>query len=1709
MVDSAIGLSEGSNCEKLSSSSKKNYQSFEIYKDLLQQNDEPLQKMICNHLSRLAIYGEERVKKEVFLHVALPIFFSCNFSEKSEKHIVLTTILVILPKLLQIYTNRVLFLNRGGLKNLNLLLENIDYRPQILRIIEVLIRGDLNENFNPIDPKYQSRLLLEHKNNVIKKSAKFTSKINHKINLTKSDELKTRKFSLINPVICVFDIENELIEAFGEELARFTKPEIEFTFNLFNNCNSNYHVPNQDMCFQDLQELRDLWVSMSNLLRGCKYFKIFMQDPSNMNILETASDLLNVIGSEFSKFPAPADFPNCKVSLRHIMKNLKDELNQFEPVNAAGFKQLLDMLLHCVLGKSFFCRKYEESQYISYIPEYYFDENDGELLKHANTELSEASFGYDGDAESTEDQAIHFTKITQLSKNNRFVFPEACRLLFDLLIQKFKQLMEKSENDNEELQSYLGVFVQIFQRIHSYCSQAIYNIRVLYKQNILKRLLDGFASAFKICDPKFRDFQVTVLALFSLVAKTHLSAKELQIMIDFIKVKTAPTDLFVKTLLKLVSGIRLQPTFLLSYPTLLKIQEYSQDYSSDSEIGNDFNYTPEKSFSQQIHDAHRENTLPSAWAATSVVLPMPTHIPWHSKNKNFAFSLWIRVDSKNDTVKMNSNNHHSSLSENDTVCVSSQEENVKSEKMYHCWGENLHMLSFGSSQLLFEVWINPSVNCLVFRVSVSNNEGYTVLTEVSSVPVIVFGLWHFMTVNVIEKCDKKKIETTVELCVDGLIDQIIELEYSIFAQGTVSYVLLGQSCTINEFQGFTGMWHFANMMLFRDKVFTKETSLQLYALGPEFDNITLCDWGNEDVFIAPHISPSLLRTGINWDILMGDEKKNANINSLRENIVLIYCSKKSSEFLIFPHSTSLATEVVGSLAQILPVINNLRSLSSLLKPSQMKPVYFPVTHLSSKNLNLRGGIDTAVLNIGGISVFMFLFAWVIECSDDEKCQADSLQLVFHLIEKNPLHADTFHRLDGYNLVFNVIYSKKCKPSIHLLKVLLDSCVSTSILDHEIGSGFTKIIDENEALITNVDLLYQVVFNWRLWDHGNSDLLRILFAWLNTLLRENHPFKKFNFQQLQSIYMMDIAILICKDRFYYEEKLFLNPTTSKLILKLISKLALNPPINTNFVMAICDLLLMLHKDTSAYVSSSAPGFYYIMCAFTGLGSSKLGSLPKSWKNGSAKRNKVIINEEIKQRSNSISSVAHEDIENILPAITSSLNDVEEKESTNVAAGCDEVDRKIHEAENNLSSAIWYASLNGSREEGEDESDTRHTNCNTSFDDQNVVKHPHRSSSAIPVPSSTSSEFYIGGGSYVIVDDEDMVFGSVGFSDKQKISSSHATTPEIIASAGTKDWDLNLKDSGNYETEETNALVVISVLDAYLKRANEEQINCILKKKAFHMLANQLYLYPVTQEIIDACFSIVQGQEFYSFDLHESFNKNDVKSVQLQALVPIFSLLPKTNDNIQLCHNIITTLSDILSNLSHLTWSMVDLGLNDSVILLLLRILHDEQMNHNIVGAYQHGIIFSDIKHLIDVLTVNVMSNSGSVKFQALSDLLHLLSHCERQEMIHCGLYILKFINYLIFYKRCLKIIFQFATKNFQPIAINMLVLELLEIGQFTHHQPTSKDGAVATVSEHGDFYYQLLPDLKFTSLFNVCKLKNTMLEEIIVEYMFRTSFQLNR
>lgn len=166
--------------------------------------------------------------------------------------------------------------------------------------------------------------------------------------------------------------------------------------------------------------------------------------------------------------------------------------------------------------------------------------------------------------------------------------------------------------------------------------------------------------------------------------------------------------------------------------------------------------------------------------------------------------------------------------------------------------------------------------------------------------------------------------------------------------------------------------------------------------------------------------------------------------------------------------------------------------------------------------------------------------------------------------------------------------------------------------------------------------------------------------------------------------------------------------------------------------------------------------------------------------------------LKQKSSSTMAIAEDEVDagSISKASPTSMENVDESNASTpdkdgsiqtieLDGAHDEVDRQMKEAEDSLSSAIWYAPL------------------------IDGTSSSHAKSNAIPVPvtcNETVATTY-GSGSYVYIGSGEMSLMSESSVSDMGRSVSDATTPEIIPSDGD-DWDVTPGKEAAYSTVEVN-------------------------------------------------------------------------------------------------------------------------------------------------------------------------------------------------------------------------------------------------------------------------------------------------------------------
>ncbi|PNF19171.1 hypothetical protein B7P43_G09596 [Cryptotermes secundus] len=203
-------------------------------------------------------------------------------------------------------------------------------------------------------------------------------------------------------------------------------------------------------------------------------------------------------------------------------------------------------------------------------------------------------------------------------------------------------------------------------------------------------------------------------------------------------------------------------------------------------------------------------------------------------------------------------------------------------------------------------------------------------------------------------------------------------------------------------------------MVFRSPVFTKERAVYLVGLGPNYTNLTDCaDIDKLSPNFTSVFGPKTLFRGIDWDAVLDGKK--GNLKELQDNLLLIYCAQN-------PNSVSVYPLVVSNPGD--------------QRASQQLPLSLSPTLLAPLNSRRYKGLVAAASILGGTTVFLFLFARVVELKASQEQQANTLYLLLKLVQSDSELFSQFVSQDCHRLLLKVLQSPRCIAGHHMLKVVI-------------------------------------------------------------------------------------------------------------------------------------------------------------------------------------------------------------------------------------------------------------------------------------------------------------------------------------------------------------------------------------------------------------------------------------------------------------------------------------------------------------------------------------------------------------------------------------------------------------------------------------------------------------------------------------------------
>ncbi|KAI8477728.1 hypothetical protein Bbelb_445390, partial [Branchiostoma belcheri] len=764
------------------------------------------------------------------------------------------------------------------------------------------------------------------------------------------------------------------------------------------------------------------------------------------------------------------------------------------------------------------------------------------------------------------------------------MYPQLCSLTLDLLVSS-----DSGCNAN--------VVCRVLDRLCCLVKGSEANSVTLYKQDVVEKLLKGFKSVLTSKDDSSSRERTLLLELFMALSQHTISAQELTRFFALFHGRELPLDCLLSTMLKLTPSMTAQPSHILSFPTVVPPTPKPDAPATARPQG-----SPKRPDTLNIPDRGADGkagTSSSAWQRAPVQIPIKNNVTWPPRGRGLSLSMWLRLESVCRTPGLNGGNGRRGKKNKSVMFRDSSSDSMDTDKSdpssprhstdkLHSSGY-LHLVSCGSKTLMMQTWADTSTGTLTFRICVDPDDGKQpgTLTETTCPGMLVCGQWQHLCLSYCETMDAKNVFGTVCLVVDGHLEREVLLEYTpppskkqkLSSQAPKMHCLLGH-CTQTD-HPVTGTWSTGNIMVFND-ILQRDQAFQLYSLGPDAGCLSHCRCAWELQSVPSLITKESLRAGIRADLLTG--QRSLNINQIKENLVAVYSPKAPATFNYYSSTAPPTRSLTNLLTKDPP------SRKTSLDPLMETPAALPVTAVTELQTQVHRGLQNAVHEVGGVGVFLFLYAKVVELSEDEETQAQALHLLFLVQQHNQRLAKEFSDMDGCHLLGRVLLKDRCKVGFHTLKVLLDACCDSSVM--EVSANDTYSINpESDAIIQDTTVVSELLLAWRIWQHADVTVWQALLTVLETLIRDNHPHQMFNIRQLLSINIVHKLLQTCQEH-QSEDLPSLPPAICQSFVSIV-QCTLGCPPDLNLLTAVCDFLLAVHPAINTFVCHAPSSFYFTL------------------------------------------------------------------------------------------------------------------------------------------------------------------------------------------------------------------------------------------------------------------------------------------------------------------------------------------------------------------------------------------------------------------------------------------------------------------------------------------------------------------------------------
>ncbi|XP_071492648.1 lysosomal-trafficking regulator-like [Diadema antillarum] len=687
-------------------------------------------------------------------------------------------------------------------------------------------------------------------------------------------------------------------------------------------------------------------------------------------------------------------------------------------------------------------------------------------------------------------------------------------------------------------------------------------------------ILDGYRSILQQDEESTSVERALLLELFSELVESSITSAQLRGYLTLFQAPSPPMNGLLTTLLNIVTKTTNQPASYISFPATA---------------------TQPTPLPVKMEQTGGMDTNP--WAASAVHLPLKGSLSWPVPlSKGFGMAMWVRTDDRRrgemsgEKVKKSKNRTRYLPHSSSTSSISSCENHSASSsptKAVKGRQPDLHMVTLAARDTTFEVWLESKNARLVFRIGHSADQiKHVVLSETVCAGMLTCGQWEHLAITYQEKKDDSQVLGIISVTVNGhrRKDLVVDYTHSPTSSRPVNHpmhCLVGHQLPSGHTQGADtkplGSWRLGHLHLFNDaSALQRESIFHLFSMGPNLYSLSQCENSRNAPLYSRHITKDTLIACVKQDILLGDGEVDEKL--LRESLVATYSALSQASFSLYQATPS------GTLSKVLP--------GKMVPPALIhSPTPVAVIHQAIPTVTQNMGLHKAVYEIGGIGVFLYLFAKVVEVSIDEQLQALALQLLLTLQYSSYETAQEFRAMSGPLMVANVLTTDRCLVGPHMLKVLFDACCSEPVVFQCTLVHHYKVNQESTAILQDTEFFNRLLLNWRVWERAQRGVWKILLEAILSLIRPDHPFCAFNTNQMYRVGLVQTLLTICRER--HSEDLPTLPADSyPALIEIIQTMVGNPP-DPHLMAEIDDFLLATHPAVNTFVCHALSSFYFIL------------------------------------------------------------------------------------------------------------------------------------------------------------------------------------------------------------------------------------------------------------------------------------------------------------------------------------------------------------------------------------------------------------------------------------------------------------------------------------------------------------------------------------